>query len=266
MALSMSYTIVNKGAGGGSQTSNPYDFDTGLDLVRFVKNAVIKIAVDALAEEQAQGFEKDPVVVVNNKAGKNVLDFSPLSSPNIRFIARSELKEVLIFAFEAIDSRMFAKTGKYLRSNIVTYNGRQVASDRSGFYSWLENVKAFGPEDRIRFINTAPYARKLERFGVHKDKRGFGPKLKMRNAKRHEKKPAGTKYLVPNGVYALAHRAVDRKYGKNAYVKFDLLTGNKINLTGPGTVYKTGASKGKSYLYPTILIGASTTGLKGLLQ
>jgi len=254
MKSSVTYTM---------KEGNPYNFDDLGSLFAFTKRALISLAVDALEEEQALGFDKSPVVVVDNKRGESINKVKPLGK--IQFVARQDLKDILIFAYNSIMIRSKELSGDYKRSNVVTFNGQQVANTEEGFTTWLNSIAYFEPRDRIRFVNTSPYARKLERYGISKGVGGLGrSSRRYRKADKHEKRKGGTQFLVPNGTYALAQRAIARKYQANAFIKFEFLPGDSLGITGPGTQYKRGASAGKSYLFPTILIYATPSGLRNI--
>jgi hypothetical protein len=254
--ISVTYNIRER----GKTFSNPYNFDDTKDFLAFLQRSLIFIAQDALREEQSKGFDEEPVQIVDNKRSTPIEKVNPFGK--IQFVARSDLKEILAYTFDAISERTKVVSGEYLRSNVVSFNGQIVANDRGSFYRWLESVQAFRPQDKVRFINIAPYARKLERLGISRGANGLGRQSpKLRNAKRHEKRPVGTKFLVPNGTYSLAYRAVQRKYKNNSLISFEFRTAPEMSFQGD--TYKTGPSKGKSYLYPTILIYAVESGLKG---
>jgi hypothetical protein len=67
----------------------------------------------------------------------------------------------------------------------------------------------------------------------------------------------------------MATKSIKAKYGKAAFIKFELLLGSTIGLVGPGRVRKTGLDIGRPYVYPSILIYAfdtSATPSGGTLQ
>jgi hypothetical protein len=84
---------------------------------------------------------------------------------------------------------------------------------------------SFDEKDRIRFINTAPYARKLERDGVTAQRQ----KAKIGNGSRVSR-GVRSKIRVPNGAYALAARAVRAKFKGNSGIKFSLIPGNYLGI------------------------------------
>ena len=235
------------------------------ELLTYTKTALIDISANALREEQAKGFDKNPVLLVDGKANRKTSDVNPLG--RIEYIARQNVKEILLAIYREILNKSPAVTGAYKESNVVTFNGVQVANDWQEFNSFLDTYQ-FNPKDKVRFVNTQPYARKLERLGVTAGK----TTPKFRNAKPHEKKKGGTTYRVPNGVYVLTANNVKRKYGKNTYITYELVSGDQIGLVDEPRskgkkVYRSyvkGATPGKPYFYPSILVYFIESGLTGL--
>jgi hypothetical protein len=230
------------------------------DILRFTKGALIKISSDVLKEEQALGFDKNPTLIVDGKYNKKVDQVNPLGK--IQYVARQPLKQLILDTYDAIRFRTKIVTGEYGKNNIVTFNGLQVANNLASLKKWLDSKNNFENRDIIRFINTAPYARKLERLGVTAQR----TKIKQESHKRATAKNRGRTFgrkavLIPNGVYALAFKAIQSKYKNNAFIRFRLVQGSDLGLVGPGRVYKTGKTKGRPYLYPSILISAVEAGM-----
>lgn len=234
-------------------------------LLFLVKDTLINVSLTALEEEQGKGFDKQPVVRVDNKIGKSILNVSPLGK--IEYIARQQARQIILEIFNNILKRSPIDKGEYVKSHIVAINGQVVADDLPSLISWLDSKQGFSDKDRIRFINTAPYARKLERQGVTaqrtKTKRGLsgGPRSENRNTIKQ-----------PNGTYALTARAVRAKYKGTSGIKFSLLPGNYVGV-GSGYPRASAAGKdtsnnrrnfkkdGRPYLYPTILLTISELGI-----
>lgn len=224
------------------------------DLLTMTKKALIAISSDALREEQSQGFDREPLRLVDGSPSKQVQDVNPLGK--IQYIARQNIRDVIVYAYEAVMERSPFLSGEYLESNVVTYNGRQVANTLAGVKQWLE-TQTFNNKDKIRILNTAPYARKLELRGIRKGV----THPKWGAPSRHSKGERNSQGQVrkPNGAYTLAEKAIKAKYGRNAFIKYELMLGSTIGLTGEGRVRKTGADKGRPYVYPSILIYAFDT-------
>lgn len=233
------------------------DFKSNLLLL---KNVLISTATTVLKEEQAMGFDKDPVVKVDNRFGKTEAQVNPLGQ--IEYIARQDAKEILILAYRMILEKSRVLTGRYLRSNVVLFNGLEVANDWGEFDSWIKGVKSFKESDTVIFVNTAPYANKLELDGVTKEK-GINRRIVTvkpdKNRQRRVRKP--------NGVYHLTYRALKRKYKNNSIIREGVITGDKLGLTNPekgsgiGRVRQLGPSKGRPYVYPTITIYLKEAGI-----
>jgi hypothetical protein len=232
------------------------------NLLAFTKGALIQIASDALKEEQSKGFDKQPLTIVDGKYNRAIQTVSPLGK--IQFVARQNISELVIYAYDAVYSRSPVDTGEYRNSNVVTYNGRQVANSPDSLRTWLKN-QTFNDRDKIRIVNTAPYARKLELEGVRQGK----TRLKWgKPGKKGYKGITNSKGNVrkPNGAYTLATKAIKAKYGRNAFIKYELLLGSTIGLVGPGRVRKTGIDIGRPYVYPSILIYAVDASYPGSNQ
>lgn len=231
------------------------------DLLTMTKKALLTISSDVLREEQAEGFDKNPITLVDGSHNKKVEDVNPLGK--IQFVSRQNLREVIKYAFDAVWERSPVLTGQYLTSNVVTYNGTQVANSPASLEKWLDK-QTFSDRDKIRIVNTAPYARKLELEGVRAD----STRVKWGKGSSHSKGRTNGKgkIRIPNGAYTLATKAIKAKYGRNAFIKFELMSGSTIGLVGEGRVRLTGkdskenrSKMGKSpmtYVYPSILIFA----------
>lgn len=224
------------------------------DLMNMTKNALIIISSDALKEEQAKGFDRNPLRLVDGNHKKDIQDVNPFGK--IQYVARQDIKEIVEYAYKAVFDRSPILTGEYISSNVVTYNGRQVANSPASLHKWIEGQN-FNDKDKIRIVNTAPYARKLELEGVRSD----STRVKWGKGSKYSKgrKNGLGQVRTPNGAYTLAAKAVTAKYGRNAFIKFELMSGSTIGLVGPGRVRKTGKDINKPYVYPSILIYAFDT-------
>lgn len=256
------YTVTEKGRRAPQYTldSDVNGAVTLQDFLQYTKNIIIAVARDALKDEQSRGFDQTPVVKVDNKFNAPIESVNPFGQ--IEFIARASVKELLLFSYESIIGRSRVATGRYLKSNIVSFNGEEIARDMKEFQSWLENKKSFKDTDRIRFVNIAPYANKLELDGLAKG--SASPK-----SRQVKPRGGGNKVTVrkPNGTYSLALRAIRNKYKSNSLIKYELVLGSELGLTSPergsgvGRIRQTGRSKGRTYVYPSILIYLFESGI-----
>ncbi len=227
-------------------------------LLKFTKESLIVISDTALKEEQNKGFDRKPLLLVDNSKSKPLSLVNPLGS--IEYVARQDAREILTFAYKSILHRSKVVTGEYIKSNVVTLNGFQVANDMSSFEKWLSGKDSFKDEDIVRFVNTAPYARKLEKWGV------TAQRSRAKIVKRDRKKNTVFRNTmqVPNGVYALSYRAIKGKFKANTAVKFEMLPGNLLGINsgfdGKRRVFAQGHGKGRPYLYPSISIKLAQVG------
>lgn len=223
------------------------------DFLQFTKSSLIVIADNALREEQALGFDKQPVVVVDGRVNKPVFAVHPFGS--IEFVSKASMKEIILETYNGIIGRSPVLTGLYKSSNYVFVNGRQVATDLGSLESWLGTNPVFEEKDLIRFVNIQPYARKLERLGV------TGQRQQSRTVRSKNRKTGGTKVKVlqPNGTYFLTARAIRSKYTRNSTIKFTFLSGSDLGIIGSFRTSKRG-KPGRRYLYPTIIISVSESG------
>lgn len=240
------FKVEYKVSGGGKRAPK-FTLDQDLngemtieDIRQSQKDLLLSVAAEVLREEVDRGFPRDFITYVDGRK-KPVEQVKPFGK--IEFVSPMSVDEVLIATMEAIEERSKVVTGAYMRSHEVTFNGVVVARDSSSLASWLNSGPTMKPKDIITFINTQPYARRLERYGITKDSSPM-PKGQKRTPGR------------PNGTYRLAYRSVRRKYRRNVKILFRMIPGNELaGLTGQRT-FKRGrkGSVGRAYLYPSIQI------------
>lgn len=226
------------------------------DLLKWTKSQLIIISDQVLEEEQAMGFDKDPIMLVDGRKSKNIMNVSPLGK--VEFLARQNLTEIILEAYENLLKRSKVLTGLYKASHYVFLNGMQVATDLRTLTMWLDSNPVFKDNDTVRIVNIQPYGRRLELLGVTAQ-RTQNRKSDI-SKKRGSGKPAGTFVKVPNGAYQLTARAMRGKYKNNVSIRFTFLPGSSMGLSGS---FKNGRkkSKGRPYLYPTLVFNVSGRGL-----
>lgn len=239
-----------------------------LDFLRFTKTALLTIASDVLQEEQAKGFDKNPIVVVDGSQNKPVASVNPLGK--IEFISSAVTSlEIIESIYLEIFKRSKFVTGTYIQNNYVFYNGTPVANSYTELKTWINSSPKISPTDIIRIVNVVPYARKLERHGVS------AQRTKQKHVKsRDQKKRSGETILGANGTYFLASRAALKGFKQNVKIKFEFVVGSTLP---PGVFPKT-SNAGKSlgthfkpkkgsgakvgpYLYPSIKIVIGESGV-----
>lgn len=226
------------------------------DLLQFSKSALISITDQVLREEQARGFDPNPLFIVDGKPNKRVIDVKPLGK--IQVIARTNIDELLLWAFEGVVQRSPVLTGTYSVSHVVYWNNTPVASDLFTLRNWLKGTPAFKPTDKITIVNVQPYARRLERLGV------TNVRQKSRTVKSRDRKKAavGSRVIAPNGAYFLTYRSVKYKFKFNAGIRFTFISGSSLGLSAS---FKSASNVKKNktaraYLYPAIVISLNDTG------
>jgi len=224
------------------------------ELLEFTKSVLILTAQEVLREEQALGFEKNPVVSVDGRIGKPVINVNPFGT--IEITAKASMNEIILETYNGLISRSPVLTGRYKSSHFVFLNGTQVANDLSSLTTWLATSPKFEEKDLIRFVNVQPYARKLERTGV------TAGRTKTRTVTNKNKK-SGTvrsRFLQPNGAYFLTGRAIRAKYKRNSVIKFTFISGTGLGISGSFKQSRRG-KPGRAYLYPTIIISVQQGGI-----
>ena len=257
MKFAVEVSVVENG-----RRAPQYTLDTDLNgeitlasLLEFTKASLIITADTALKEEQAKGFDKNPVVVVDGRVNKPVINVNPLGK--LEFVSRANINEIILQAYQGVLSRSPVDTGKYVRSHFVFFNGTQVASDLVTLNAWLKSSPNISDKDVVRIVNVQPYARRLERLGITAQRRATR-QVRSRDSRGR----SGEFVAVPNGAYFLTVRSIRRKFKRNSSIQLKFLPGNTLGLTGVFKTVSSGARGGgrrnaarpSSYLYPTILI------------
>ncbi len=229
------------------------------DFLIFAKKTLISISLNALQEEQAKGFPKNPVVVTDGKTTKNIADVSPLGK--IFFVAQVTLDKVLLDTYQAIVGRQIAKdTGTYASAHFVMLNKTVIAGNLSELQKFVRSSPVLKDGDTIRFVNLTPYAGKLERDGRSGNKFATTKYRKSTDKKRR----SGEIVRRPNGAYFLASRVIGAKYKFNLPVRFEFIPGNFLDFSrapkrAPGqskdfrkTFSKDNYKYKGTYVYPSI--------------
>lgn len=228
------------------------------DLLAWTKSALIITADEVLKDEQSQGFDDFPVMLVDGRRSKNVLQVSPLGQ--IEFVSRQNFGDILIEAYEGLLDRSKVLTGRYKASHYVFLNGIQVATDLASLLSWLKTEPEFKNNDTLRIVNIQPYARRLERLGVTAQR----THVKREDTGRRKGIKTGKFINLPNGAYQLTTRSIKAKYKQNAIIKFSFLPGTSLGLTGTFKKGRAGKnSAGRPYLYPSITFTIQERGITG---
>lgn len=223
---------------------------TLMDLLEYMRSALIITADFVLKEEQALGFDKKPLTLVDGSELKPIESVKPFGK--IEHIAKTNLADIVLAAYASISQRSPVFTGRYKSSNFVFLNNTQIATDQASLEAWINSSPTILDTDVIQFVNIQPYARKLERQGVRAGKEGGNiGRTRQRKGRR------GNAILLPNGAYFLTARVIASKY-KNVRVKFNFIPGTQISVVG--SFQKAVRGSGRPYLYPSVSISVKKGG------
>lgn len=227
-----------------------------LDFLKFTKQALLSTAVEVLHDAQGDGFDRNPIVAVDGRVGKDPATVNPFGQ--IEFTSRVNVSDLLVETYEALLGRSPVLTGRYKSSHYVFLNGKQVANDLSSLKSWVATNPEFSEKDLVRFVNIQPYGRKLERLGV------TAQRTRSRTSRTKDKRSGQVRerFRQPNGAYFLTARAIKAKYKRNQSIRFGFISGAQLGVSG---AFKSGRpgrnSAGRPYLYPTITIYLNERGM-----
>lgn len=226
------------------------------DLLEWTKATLIVTADEILKEEQSHGFDKEPILLVDNRRGKDIRLVSPLGQ--IEFVSRQNIGKILLEAYTGIWDRSKVLTGRYKSSHYVFLNGTQVATDLASMEKWVESNPEINDKDTVRIVNIQPYARRLELLGVTAQR----SMRKREDRGRRKGQKTGHMVKIPNGAYQLTTRALKAKYKQNVLIRFTFLPGNQLGLSG---TFKNGRhgknSAGRPYLYPSMVFSIQGRGI-----
>lgn len=255
MKISVEMSIIEKGV---ATESRGYLRDSEMelkDLLEWTKSQLIVISDQVLREEQAKGFDKFPILLVDGRKDKNVLSVSPLGQ--IEFVARQQFGDILMEAYSDLHELSKVLTGQYKASHYVFHNGAQVATDLESLKSFIAKAQ-FKDNDVVRIVNIQPYARRLELLGVTSTR----TQSKRDDPGRRRGKKKGVMIKVPNGTYQLTYRRIRSKYKNNVGIAFKFLPGSSLGLSGSFKSGRKGKnSAGRAYLYPTLVFTLQERGI-----
>lgn len=243
---------------------------TFADFLKFTRSSLIQIASQALREEQAKGFDKNPVIIVDNKVGKSIDSVSPLGK--IEFKARVEVSSLLLSIYKLILERSRRSTGFYAANHVVMLRGRIIARNMDQLQAWINSETSIKESDFVSFVNITPYAGFLEREGIRVDSTTNTPVRVSRKYTSKRRGPSfGKEVRMENGTYFVAARAARNTFKNNARIYFEWTPGSKIGMSElPSADFRgkklrktfspsNRVSKG-NYVYPSIVVRFSIAG------
>lgn len=269
MNFSLDYSVYEKG-----KKSPEYTLDSDIagdvsfqDFLDFMKKSLLTVADTVLREEQGKGFDKDPVIAVDNRIGKPLIQVKPFGS--ITFTARQDISEVSLEIYQGLLDRSPVDTGLYKKNHVVFFNGKVIATDPQELKTFFDSNPEMKDGDILRFINVVPYAGRVERRGI----RSGSPNKVRRVKSRDKRQRSGPVVDAANGAYYLTARQALRKYKFNSKIYFEFYPGRALEGIGNlsqknGKPFRRtfieGNKKGYRgpYVYPSIRIVIQTGGIK----
>ena len=225
-------------------------------LVTYMKEALVTTARTVLKEEQGKGFDKNPLTIIDGKRSEDLNSVKPFGY--IEFDAKVASEEFLIPIYQSILDKSKVVTGLYLESNFVYAGGILIAKNMQQFKAWVASSKV-GLVNSVRFVNTMPYAGKMERLGLAAS-RQQDKWVKSKDRKQR----SGPKVRQPNGTYFLSAKAINKQFKHNASIKFEWVNGRTIDLSQSATQTKGGkplrrtfhpdSGRKGTYVYPSIMV------------
>ncbi len=221
-----------------------------------VKSRLISVSEEVLKESIDAGvFPANHLRYVDNKDSKKIEQVYPFGT--VEYVAGVSILEPLRFIFDGLMMRAKVRSGAYKKSFQVRVNKQVVATDDMSFTMWLQSLTTgaatLKPTDVISFVNTSPYARKLERLGITSTS---PDKPKTRKVKSKDKlKRRGDTILAPSGVFYLTQKQALRKYKKNVKIRFSFVSGASLGGISTRNFQARSALERlnpRSYLYPVL--------------
>lgn len=246
--------------------ADPNGIEAAKDILKQVKDELIRIDREVLKEEIAKGFDEKNVLLVDGMRGRSVFDVNPLGK--IERFARQDLGPALMEIFQTLKIKSKVEFGFYKAAHVVFFNNIMVADRESSLTHFITNVlpKQKVEGSTITFVNVAAYARRLETNAV----RAFGkiqPKARRKLVKYRKSSRIAK---LPNGPYWITSRSAKYKFKAIGDIAFKYLVGSELGLGRLSLSmgfkrdrFKNDKSRrvGRYYLYPSIQIKLSEKGI-----
>lgn len=223
------------------------------EYIEYTRCLLMSVARSVLKDEQASGFDKNPITAVDGKVGRPEAEVRPFG--RIEYMSTTGVlgTEVIRDIYENILTLSKVVTGKYMAGNIILVDGRPIATSMSELDAWLKTPDSFRPGEKIIFINVVPYARKLERKGIT----AFGSQSRTSTTSRRKSRGLPPT-MAPNGVYYMASKSAKKSYKYIVNVRFAFTTFAALGISGTDVGGRTSfaigrkGKPGRPYLYPSI--------------
>lgn len=231
----------------GIEVRGPTAAQSAIGIGAQVKAFMIRTFEEVLVEEVGKGFDRQPLIITDGTARRDYRSVRNFGRIEAR--ARSTSADVVLWLLDEL-RRLSpigpGKNGHYRDAHRVYADGREVT-----------DLKELDAAKRVMVVNVKPYAGKIEGKDAYTRWETKGGK-KSRRAMRRRKgyKPSsmrGQSRQAPNGVYRVALRNLQRRYGKSVFALFQP---QKLPLGVKVSGYSHGRSKRvlKDQIYPAIII------------
>jgi len=224
------------------------------EMLHFAQRSLISIAIEEHDRAERDGLDKKAVIRTDNRWYKPLSQIKPFGK--VEWTSRAIPTEVLKKIYINIIKHSPIDTGLYMRHNLVYVGGKLVAKTYGQLAVYLKTTEIEANKE-IWFINSMPYARKLERHA-----KVFGSNTA--DASRKRRKGRGPGALKPNGAYAMAARSAKSLAGQIGFIDYVNFANGQagISLPKPPRGMRTHrATDGRPYVYPSIRIKPFATGI-----
>lgn len=231
----------------GFQIIGPTAAQSAVGIGAQVKAFSIRVFEEVLREEVGRGFDRSPIIITDGVLRRDyraVRNFGRIEARS-----SSTSADVVVWLLEEL-RRLSpvgpGRNGHYRDAHQVWADGRQVT-----------DLKELDKAKRVMVVNVKPYAGKIEGKDAYTRWEVRGGKKSRRAARRRKGVKAsamrGQSKQAPNGVYRVAIRNLQRRYGKSVFALFQP---QKLPLGVRVMGYSNGRRKRilKDQIYPAIVI------------
>lgn len=239
--------------------------ETLRDFFNELKETLIEVDREVIAEEVALGFDKKARVRVDGVWDRSIRDVQPVGT--IQHFARLDQALFMLQLYRKLVEYSKIRTGMYSESHFVYLNGRFVAGNYNQLFIFLNSSYQRDSKDSdvFHFVNVTVYSRRLEHLGVTSGGSSGRVKTKVR---RRKKRGSETRTIgLPNGAYWRTYQSMKRQGGKVAGrgFYFDWIANSNFGISihaartnkyGHTTFQKNGkfkSGKGRPYIHACII-------------
>lgn len=208
-----------------------------------VKAFTIKTFEDVLAREVRKGFDRQPILITDGIVGKDYANVRPFGRIEAR--ARAQMENVVEWLLEELRRLSPVLTHRYQNSHVVIVGGQVVA-----------DLKTLQAGQRVMIANIQPYAGKIEGRDAYTrwEIKGRRRRNERKKAGWKPKQMRGQSAKAPNGVYKVAIRNLQKKFGRSIVAMFKPQE-LPSSVTATVMMKRKGGGKPRQQVYPAIVLG-----------